>query len=405
MRILYVNHTGLLGGAERSLLSLLDSLPADVESQLACAPGALHEHAARHGVHTVAIGESAGSLKLHVVHTPVALGSMAVAATGVLRAARSWQADILHANSIRAGMIAEPVSRALRRPLVLHVRDCLPRSPLTRRLQNSLAARATAVIAISRHVGHAFDPEGAARRLEVIDNPFDFTRLDPARIDRPVARARLALENDAPVLALVGQITPWKGQEEAVRAIARVRAAYPSAILLLVGEAKFVSRATRYDNRSYLRRLHGTVAELGLGDAVRFLGEREQVPDILRACDVALLPSWEEPFGRAVVEAMAMGTPVIATSVGGPAEIIRDGVDGVLVAPRRTDELAAAIIELLADEPRRRALGLAARTAALERFGRNRQVAAVSALYRELHGDTITAEHVANNFQPLGSLH
>ena len=154
-----------------------------------------------------------------------------------------------------------------------------------------------------------------------------------------------------PVLALVGQITPWKGQEEAVRAIARVRAAYPSAILLLVGEAKFVSRATRYDNRSYLRRLHETVAELGLGDAVRFLGEREQVPDILRACDVALLPSWEEPFGRAVVEAMAMGTPVIATSVGGPAEIIRDGVDGVLVAPRRTDELAAAIIELLADEP------------------------------------------------------
>jgi glycosyltransferase involved in cell wall biosynthesis len=386
MRVLYVNHTGLLGGGEHSLLRLVESVPGEVDARLACPPGPLHMHAARRGIRVMPIAESVGSLKLHPVHTPVALGAMATAAAGVLRAARSWRADLLHANSIRAGMIAAHVSRLVRRPLVLHVRDCLPPSPLTRRLQSSLAAHAAAVIAISGHVARAFDPDGAARLLEVIDDPFDFGQLDPARIDRRTARMRLALADNALVLALVGQITPWKGQEEAIRALARVRQTHPSALLLIVGETKFVARATRHDNRSYLRRLHEIVDELRLGDAVRFLGEREEVPEILRACDVALLPSWEEPFGRVVVEAMAMAVPVVATAVGGPAEIIRDGVDGVLVAARQPEALAAAITGLLANESRRRSIGVAARTGAVERFGQERQAAGVTALYRDVVG-------------------
>jgi glycosyltransferase involved in cell wall biosynthesis len=405
MRILYVNHTGLVGGAERSLLNLFDTLPADVEAVLACPPGPLHGHATRRGIRPVSIAGSAGSLKLHVVHTPVAIGAMAAAAAGVLRTARSCHADLLHANSIRAGLIADPVARTLRRPLVVHVRDSLPPSPLTRRLQASLAGRAAAVIAISHHVARAFDPDRTARRLEVIDNPFELSRLDPARIDRDAARTRLGLAPDALALTLVAQITPWKGQEEAVRALARVRRAYPSAVLLLVGEAKFVARATRYDNRSYLRRLRLIVDELELGDAVRFLGERDEVPEILRAGDVALLPSWDEPFGRAVVEAMAIGLPVVTTSVGGPAEIVRDGVDGLLVAPRQPDALAAAILWLLDNPGRRKALGAAAREAMIKRFGASHQhAAAVSALYRKLLGDRRTASSSRGHLQPVESL-
>src|SRR5207302_5178465 len=97
--------------------------------------------------------------------------------------------------------------------------------------------------------------------------------------------------------------------------------------LLVVGSPKFTSGATRLDNRAYLDELHRLVAELGLDDTVLFLGEREDVPEILAATDLVLVPSWEEPFGRAIVETMAMGVPVIATSIGGPAEIISDGVD------------------------------------------------------------------------------
>jgi glycosyltransferase involved in cell wall biosynthesis len=404
VKVLYVNHTGLVSGGERSLLGLLESLPADVEPRLAGPPGPLHEHADRIGTPTASIVGTACSLKLHPVHTPVAVAAMAVAAGGVLRAAHSWQADVLHANSIRAGMIADPVARALRRPLVVHVRDCLPPSPVTRRLQARLALRAGAVIAISDHVANAFDPRGVSHRLRIIDNPFDLAKLDPGRIDRVAARHRLGIADDDKVLALVGQITPWKGQEDAIRALARVRDEHPTAVLLLVGEAKFVARATRYDNRAYLCRLHELTARLGLGDAVRFLGEREDVPEILRACDVALLPSWDEPFGRAAVEAMAMGAPVVATSIGGPAEIITDGVDGTLVQPRDPARLAIAVNRLLRDPQRRQALGRAARKSVKERFGRDRHASSVTALYRELLS-TDGEQKTSGYFEWRGSLH
>lgn len=387
-----MNHTGLVSGGERSLLRLLESLPAEVEPRLAGPPGPLHEHAGRIGTPTALIAGTTGSLKLHPVHTPVALAAMAVTAAGVLRAARSWRADVLHANSIRAGMIAEPVARALKRPLVLHVRDCLPPSPVTKRLQASLALRAGAVIAISNHVAKAFDPDGIAARLRIIDNPFDLAKFDAARVDRFAARNTLGITEDDKVLALVGQITPWKGQEEAIRALARVREEHPTAILLLVGEAKFIARATRYDNRAYLRRLHELTAQLGLGEAVRFLGEREDVPEILRACDVALLPSWEEPFGRAAVEAMAMGAPVVATAIGGPPEIITDGVDGTLVQPRDPARLAFAVHGLLRDPQRRQALGAAGRKSVKERFGEDRHASSVTALYREVLSAVADAE-------------
>jgi L-malate glycosyltransferase len=384
VRVLFVERTGLVGGGERSLLGLLGALPAPVTGRLASPAGPLQLEAGRAGVSTATIAESVGSLKLHPVHTPVALGAMSLATGQLLRAGRAFGPDLLHANSIRAGLIAAPAAALLRRPLVLHVRDVLPPSPLTRRLQDALAARAAAVIAISRHVAGAFDPDGRARELRVVDNPFDLRLLDPDALDRAAARGRLGVPADASVLTLVGQITPWKGQQEAIEALARVRERHPGALLLVVGETKFTARATRYDNRAYLQGLHETVARLDLGDAVRFLGEREDVPEILRATDVALAPSWEEPFGRTVVEAMAMGLPMLATEVGGPAEVIHDGVDGVLLPPRRPELWAAEIARLLADEPARRAMGAAARAAALGRFGSERHASAVVALYRDV---------------------
>jgi len=383
VRVLYVNHTGLVGGAERSLLSLLDSVAPEVETRLACPAGPMHEHATRRGHEPVEIAECAGSLKLHPVHTPIALGAMAVAAGGILRSARGWRAEVVHANSIRAGLIAEPVARALRLPLVLHVRDCLPPSTLTRRLQRALATRSAAVIAISRHVADAFDPDGVAPRLATIDNPFDLARLDPERIDRDAARARLALSRRDLALVLVGQITPWKGQLEAILALAELLADGYDAQLLIVGEAKFVSAATRYDNRAYLAQMKRTITERGLGARVRLLGERDDVPQIMGALDALLVPSWEEPFGRIVVESMAMEVPVIATDVGGPAEILTDGDDGVLLPPRRPARWGEVAFELLSEPSRRVTLGRRGRATVEARFAPERQLEAVLAAYRE----------------------
>lgn len=385
MRVLYVNHTGLVSGAERSLLGLLGTLEPDVEPCLVCPPGPLYDRAFASGIPTAAIPEVMGSLKLHPLHTPLAIGAMASGSLSLLREARRWRVDLVHANSIRTGMVAMPASRALRRPLVTTVRDCLPPSSLSRFIQASLLGHGAGLVAISQHVARVVDPEGGAARLIVSDDPFDLSEFDPARCDRAAAREQLGIAQDALVLVLVGQITPWKGHEEAIHALASVRRSHPSATLMIVGEAKFVAHATRYDNVTYLRRLHEIAHDLELGDAVRFLGEKEPVSEILRASDVSLVPSWEEPFGRVVVEAMAMGLPVIATSVGGPAEVIDDGVDGVLVSPRRPEALAAAITRLLDHEDERNRMGAAARRTAVRRFGdRARHASEMTAFYREI---------------------
>jgi glycosyltransferase involved in cell wall biosynthesis len=153
---------------------------------------------------------------------------------------------------------------------------------------------------------------------------------------------------------------------------------------LLIGDITFDAPATRFDNHGYLASLHALVAELGLEDAVIFAGRRRDMPAVMHAIDVLLLPSWEEPFGRVVAEAMAAGRPVVATSVGGPADTITNGCDGLLVPPRDPTAWAAAIIRLLDDPAGARRIGERARESAtrfgLERFYRTIHAAHLAAL-------------------------
>src|SRR6202043_3471359 len=171
-------------------------------------------------------------------------------------------------------------------------------------------------------------------RLEVVYNAVDLERFDPERIDRAGARAALGDAGGRLLLGVVAQLSPWKGQDTAIEALQLLCEQGVDAHLLLIGSAKFVARATRFDNEAYVARLRALVADAGIEDRVSWLGEREDVPDLMRALDVLLLPSWEEPFGRALIEAMALGVPVVSTSVGGPPEIVEDGREGFLVAPR-----------------------------------------------------------------------
>jgi glycosyltransferase involved in cell wall biosynthesis len=159
-----------------------------------------------------------------------------------------------------------------------------------------------------------------------------------------------------------------KGQDTAVRALAALRRHRRDARLLLVGEPKFVSRSTRYDNLRLRDELRDLIADCGVEDAVDFMGERDDVPTIMRAIDALLVPSWEEPLGRSVLEAMASGTPVIATDVGGPREVIEDGVSGLLAPPRRPDRWAATAARLLDDGALRERIAAAARTTIETRF-------------------------------------
>jgi L-malate glycosyltransferase len=389
MRVLYVSHTAVVSGAERSLIDLFDALGDRVEPLLASPVGRLPELAERHCVATTAIVGTAGSLRLHPLHTPRALAEMAIAARQVRRAAARHRAEIVHANSIRAGIVLA-LARLRGTPTIVHVRDCLPPGAVSGATLRLIAATASTVVANSRYTATSVLAAAPNARVEVVHNAVDLTRFDPARIDCTAARARLdrvlgkqAGEPHRPMLGVVAQISPWKGQATAIEALRLLRERGVEAELVLVGSAKFVAASTRFDNESFLARLRGLVADAGLEDRVHWLGEREDVPEIVRALDVLLLPSWEEPFGRAVIEAMAMGVPVVATSVGGPREIVEDGREGYLVDPRDAPAWASAIQNVLGSPDGGAAMGRAARERVEREFTFAQQARAMLAVYGE----------------------
>jgi L-malate glycosyltransferase len=381
MKVLYVNHTAEVSGAERSLLSLLAALEGRVDRLAATPRGRLTTELVRLGVATSPILGTAGSLRLHPLHTPRALAEMSLAAVQVRRAAHRAQVDVVHANSIRAGIVLG-LGRLGPLATVVHVRDCLPPGPASVATMRLIAATATTVVANSHYTARSVLAAAPDARVEVVHNPVDLARWDPERIDRACARAALGTAGERQVLlGVVAQLSPWKGQDTAIEALRLLREQGVDAHLLLIGSAKFRARATRFDNEAYVSGLEAQVAAAGLQERVSWLGEREDVPELVRALDVLLLPSHEEPFGRALIEAMALGVPVLATEIGGPSEILEDGREGYLLPPHDATAWARAV-RLIAESPDRgREMGAAGRRRVHACFTAEQHASAIFQVY------------------------
>jgi glycosyltransferase involved in cell wall biosynthesis len=391
MKVLYVNHTGLMSGAERSLLTLLEALPAEVSPVVGAPEGDLAKAVRRLGIAVEPMLGTAGSLKLHPIHTARATWELGRDAIAVRSLARRHAAELVHANSIRAGLTAAAASTLGGPPAVAHVRDCLPRTAVAMATRRLIGRRCAAVIANSRYTERSFTEPGSRAPSYVLHNPIDLERFDPARIDRAEARRRLGLEPSHLVLVVVAQLTPWKAQDDAARALGALKERHPEVRLLLVGAPKFVSRATRYDNPAFVGSLERLIDELAIREEVALLGERDDVPEILGAADLVLVPSWEEPFGRSVGEAMAMGVPVVATNVGGPPELIADGTEGLLLPPRQPRRWAEALHALIEDPELRAAMGRAAMARARRELDPRRHANEVVAVYKR----TLASEAIA----------
>jgi glycosyltransferase involved in cell wall biosynthesis len=303
---------------------------------------------------------------------------MCAAAAAVAKIATQQRATVLHANSVRSGLIAGLAKTLSGTPVVVHVRDVLPGGFAASAVKLAVQTRSDALIAVSDYVKRRFGDRGSI--MTVIDNPVDLVRFDSEAYDALHARQSVGVYSDCPLIGLVGQITPWKGHETAIRALGSVRDRHPGAKLIVAGEVKFTAVGTSLDNRGYLTRLYGLVENLHLEDAVVFLGERDDIPRVLRALDILLVPSTVEPFGRTVAEAMAMGTPVIATREGGPSELIEHGTTGLLASPGDYRPWAAAIDRLLTDRRAALAMGRAAHAVAIDRFGAARHARSVTAV-------------------------
>jgi glycosyltransferase involved in cell wall biosynthesis len=190
--------------------------------------------------------------------------------------------------------------------------------------------------------------------VRVVRPGVDLERFDPAALP-PVGDARAALGlPQVPIVGTVARLQRWKGVHVLIEAMPHVREAIPDAVCVVVGGP----HDTEPGYEPYLRR---RVAELGLQDAVRFAGFRTDIPLWRHAMDVNVNASQHEPFSVGVLEAMALGRPVIGCDSGGTPEVIRDGVNGILVPFGDVAALAAAIGRVLADPALAARIGQAAR--------------------------------------------
>jgi glycosyltransferase involved in cell wall biosynthesis len=384
VRVLYLSHAAELGGAERLLLGLIEGLPSGIEAELACPAGELAA-AAREGgirVHELPTTRSAyrradgGGLRVVPRLLPGAVANLCLSAWRVRRVARREGFALVHANSLRAGVTAGLATPFGRAAVVVHAHDAVI-GPDRRLVSAAIRRTAAATIANSATT------DGRLRELgieaAIVPEFADTRRFDPGLVDRGEARASLGLADHELALVLVGRLAPEKGQAEAIRALALL--GRPHARLLLAGSARFADRANRVDVTAYAARLHAIARELGIAERVSFLGEREDIPDVLGAADALLSPARDEPFGRAVAEAMAMALPVVAANRAGPAELIDDEVSGLLVDPREPEAWARAIARLDDDPGLRARLGERARERVVGSFDRADHVRGVVAVY------------------------
>jgi glycosyltransferase involved in cell wall biosynthesis len=309
--------------------------------------------------------------------TPRGLTSITAAAArdaATLRTlARARGVVLVHSNTsvVLSGAAAAATGRL---PHVWHVREIYTGSQFERAWPafRRLLLTAAVLPCVSRATAAQF---GSSPRPRVI--PDGLAALPP-RAPRAAARAALGLPEDAAVIAVLGRISSWKGQDVLVRALAEPELSGRGVIGLIAGEAWPGSEEREAAVRELAR-------ALGVGDRVRFAGFRDDVENVYGAADIVAVPSTTpDPLPGAAIEAAAAGCAVIASAHGGLPEILSDGRTGRLVTPGDPAALARAAAALLDDPSARVRLGAAAADDVRERFAPSRLLEAVHGLYDEL---------------------
>ncbi|KVE73723.1 glycosyltransferase family 4 protein [Burkholderia vietnamiensis] len=361
---LVLDQSGVLGGAELSLLEIMKHMRANADVLLfddGPFRAALDEIGAR--VDVLDQGALAGVRKQGGVSAG-ALKQLVALVRNVARRAR--RAEVIYANTQRAMVVAALAGRLARKPVVWHLRDIVSgdhfggkqlkaikycaRFGITRVIANSDAS-AQAFRALT-----GFTPQ----HVDVVFNGISAEPFDALEnVSQAALRARFGLPEHAWLVGSFSRLAHWKGQHLLLEAATR----HPDMHVVLVG-------APLFGEDEYAAQLHETVARHRMGDRVHFLGFQRDVAACMKAVDmVAHTSITPEPFGRVIVEGMLARRPVVAARAGGVVEIIEDGENGLLCEPGNAAALADALGRLKHDGALRERLVASGRATAVRRFG------------------------------------
>lgn len=373
MHVLLIDTASVMGGAQWSLLDLAIRFARhDIQVEAAVPVGPLAEKL------------SAAGIRVHLTKTFRPQRQISPAARvkkfasmvaywwrlwGIIRASK---AEVLYANSLAAALIASFLP--LRRPLIWHVRDLRLPVEATQRV----AVQTQRIIAASQAIDEMLCevlPRVALSRVRMVVNGIDTVRFTPA--DRQAARLALGLPNGVPVIGMLAHKAPWKRHDVFLKVAERIKARRPDTCFIVAGQDLFGEHA------SWVAQLHTQAQQLKLGAAVLWLDQVDDVRSVIAALDVLVHTPADEPFGRALCEAMAMQVPVVAVDKAGPASIVIDGETGLLASQCNSEELASMVLSLIEDPERCVRMGMAGRKRVLAEFNIDRTVAEVAVVCRE----------------------
>lgn len=260
---------------------------------------------------------------------------------------RQRRVSLIHAHEFRANVFGALVAKLCGIPLVgtVHGKNYYP-DHAKRRVAYRWVSRVTRMVTVSHDLQRFLEEQIGIphHRIAVIHNGVDMVPRRPSEQIRKT-RSEFGIDEGAFVLGIVGSLYQVKGHAYLFRALGPILAHYPETRLLVIGQGELEQT------------LKQQVADLGIEKAVLFLGLRNDVPRLLPALDLFVLPSLSEGLSVALLEAMSAGVPVLASNVGGNPEIVIDGETGYLVSPGRSDQLASRIIKIMSNHEAIRLVG------------------------------------------------
>jgi glycosyltransferase involved in cell wall biosynthesis len=299
--------------------------------------------------------------------------------------------DIVHTHTSKAGILGRVAAMLAGTRIIIHtphgsnycisdadipsVSDNWAKLELFFWLDKATAMVTQKIIALTNLEAEHYMKIGMVRdkcKLATIYSGIDLKKFANVKVDKSEWRARLGISRSSSVIITVARLTGEKGYTYLIDAAKKVVSELENVKFLFVGDGILRSK------------LEERVHQLGMDEVIMFLGLRDDVPELLAISDLFVLPSLYEAQGRVLVEAMAAGLPVVATSVGGIAEVVVHGETGLLVPPRAPQELATAITDLILDEEKAKRMGQAGRKRVNPEFSVETMVEKIDKLYCSL---------------------
>lgn len=349
------------GGQQQTLSLLLGLRKRGHDVMLACPTGSL-------------LGEKARAEGIEVFEAPMRREADFASMYAIYKFIKKERFDVVNVQRPKVHTLAQVASYFAGVPVFVVTRRVL--FPIKSRVSAKLKYQfgVSKLITVSEGIKKVLIESGVRQdSIVTIYSGTDLERFDPERVHGSKIKKEFDIPDDAPVVGMVANYSDYRGHEFFIRAVPLVLKEVPGAKFIIAGR----------DTTSL--KLTSLAASLGVTENIRFAGFRSDVPDLLSVMDISVNSSLSEGLAGALRESLAMGVPVVATNVGGNPELVKDGINGLLVPPADSESISMAITKLLKDKELKEKMGKAGREFVVKNLTVEAMIDQTEALYLELH--------------------